>query len=63
MEVSGSQFLREKMEQLLLDSRIGGCVLLPIFLLVLLTTFLRQKLMGPQPKLSGAPDMEQQVTS
>ncbi|XP_026193377.1 ER membrane protein complex subunit 3-like [Cyclospora cayetanensis] len=51
------------MELLVLDSMIGTWVLLPIVLLVLLCSLLRQKLMDTSPKTDTQPDMQQQFVS
>ncbi|CDJ38264.1 hypothetical protein, conserved [Eimeria tenella] len=51
------------MELLVLDYKIGSWVLVPIVLLVLLCTLLRQKLMETSAKTDTQPDMEEQFVS
>ncbi|CDJ70170.1 hypothetical protein, conserved [Eimeria necatrix] len=51
------------MELLVLDYKIGSWVLVPIVLLVLLCTLLRQKLMETSAKTDTQPDMEDQFVS
>ena len=51
------------MELLVLDYRIGGCVMLPIIVLVVLCTLLRQKLTVTSTRPDTQPDMQQQFVS
>ena len=51
------------MDLLMLDYMIGTWVLLPIVVLVLLCTLLRQKLMNTTAKAGTQPDMQQQFVS
>lgn len=52
-----------KMDLLVLDYKIGSWVLLPIVVLVLFCTLLRQKLMDTTQKTDTQPDMQQQFVS
>lgn len=51
------------MDLLVLDYRIGGWVMLPIVVLVLLCNLLRQKLAVTTSRVDTQPDMQQQFVS